>query len=177
MQFQIHKLAATMALAAAVTPAIAQVPPESSSNSPPVAETAIAPQTIAPLLQGLPQPPDAPRSPALIFSANSYGQQAINFKINRPAPEVLDFYRQALTAEGYQERTINTTSGAWGFSIVFIPPEQLALQPTRTNQTPALQIGESLTVHGSQEPKVFLVIQAVALSPEEINVNLRFEEL
>ncbi|MCG9883974.1 MAG: hypothetical protein MH825_00085 [Cyanobacteria bacterium] len=175
MPFKIHQIVATIILTA-VAPAIAQTPSDAPRTSPPVTETAIAPRDIAPLLQDLPQPPDAP-SRELTFSPNSYGQQSINFRSNQPAPEILAFYRQALTAQGYQERPINTTSGAWGFSIVFIPPEQLALEPTRPDRTPALQIGESLTVHESQEPGVFLVIQAVALSPEEINVNLRFEEL
>jgi hypothetical protein len=177
MQFK-HSIAAILVtLMATAAPTLGQVRPNAAPAPDSAADTAIAPPAIAPILQALPQPPDAPRSPDLIFSANSYGQQALNFQINQSAPALLEFYRQALTAQGYQERTINTTSGTWGFSIVFIPPEQLALQATRTTQTPALQIGESITVYDSQDPGVFLVIQAVALSLDQINVNLRFEEL
>ena len=129
------------------------------------------------LLQALPQPPGAPSNRPAIFSANSYGQQALNFQMaSDNSGDILNFYRESLAKENYTERTINTTSGAWGFSVVFIPPADFPLEPESSTSEPALQVGDSLTVHGSDSPQVMLVIQATQLSPNSVNINMRYEE-
>lgn len=175
---KVRKLAIPVTLLAAwavAAPAIAHSPAPVGDR--PAAESSPEIPDITPILRSLPQPDGAPPAPEAHFSANSYGQQGLNFRLDAAPAELLEFYRQALTERGYQERAINTSSGPWGFSVVFVPPEPLGLVPTRSARTPALQIGESLTVYDSGEPGVFLVIQAAALSPTEMNVNLRFEEL
>ena len=130
------------------------------------------------LLQALPKPAGAPTSAPVIHSPNSYGQKALNFQIAATDSEkILAFYRDRLTEEKYTERTINTVSGAWGFSVVFVPPADFALKPQSSTSEPALQVGDSLTVHSGNSPQVMLVIQATVLSPERVNINMRYEEL
>ncbi|MEM1426330.1 MAG: hypothetical protein AAGF75_07245, partial [Cyanobacteria bacterium P01_H01_bin.130] len=105
-------------------------------------------------------------------------QQALNFQMtSNNSGDILDFYRESLAKENYTERTINTTTGAWGFSVVFIPPADFPLKPESSTSEPALQVGDSLTVNGSDSPQVMLVIQATQLSPNSVNINMRYEEL
>ncbi len=113
----------------------------------------------ADILVKLPRPQGSPSNVGSMFMANAYGQQGLNFQTKgKPAPTV-KFYQDALTKMGYAERTINTTQGDWGFSIVFDTPAGLALTPKDAGKA------------------VVLVIQGTMLGPDTINLNLRFEEI
>ncbi|BFM38478.1 hypothetical protein [Synechocystis sp. LKSZ1] len=115
--------------------------------------------TASDLLLKLPRPKGAPSKLQTLFMANAYQQQGLNFQTKGlPAPTV-DFYRQALTKLGYQERTINATQGDWGFSIVFDTPTSINLAPKDSSK------------------KVVLVIQGTMIGPDTINLNLRCEEI
>jgi hypothetical protein len=111
------------------------------------------------VLLGLPRPKGAPAKLGAIASGNAYQQKAINFQIGSLPQPALDFYRQALTSLGYQERTINATTGDWGFSVVFDAPVSVILPPIDPSK------------------KAVLVIQGTALSKSSLNLNLRFEEI
>ena len=115
--------------------------------------------TASDILLKLPRPKGAPSKLSSLFMANAYQQQGLNFQTKGlPAPTV-DFYRQALTKLGYQERTINATQGDWGFSLVFDTPVSVNLAPKDSSK------------------KVVLVIQGTMIGPDTINLNLRFEEI
>ena len=60
---------------------------------------------------------------------------------------------------GYQEKTVNTTVGQWGFNLVFDIPSSLSLPPKDASK------------------KIVLVIQGTQLSPTTLNINMRFEEI
>ena len=111
------------------------------------------------LLKGLPQPKGIKGNISELFSANSYGQQALNFQASLKPEEVVSFYQDSLTAEGYSEREVNRTTGAWGFNLVFDQPDNLNLSPTDTSKS------------------VVLVLQGTMLDPNTININVRFEEI
>jgi len=105
------------------------------------------PANIEKILLGLPRPKGSPTKLGTMFNANAYQQKGLNFQTGGLPQPTVDFYRQALSKLGYQERTINATIGDWGFSIVF------------------------------DSKKAVLTIQGTKLGPNTININVRFEEI
>jgi hypothetical protein len=117
------------------------------------------PSNVETILLSLPRPQGSPTQLGTIFTANAYQQKGLNFQTKLWPQASLDFYRQELSTLGYEERTINTTMGDWGFSIVFEPPANVTLPPQDPSKT------------------TVLVIQGTMLAPDTINLNLRFEEI
>lgn len=76
--------------------------------------------------------------------------EAINFQTSMSLDEVVEFYRQAFQAQGLKERTLLTV-----------------IEPGKTF---------SLVFDGSPNGKA-LVIQGVALSSTQTNVNIRYEDV
>jgi len=107
----------------------------------------------------LPRPQGSPDQLSTMFLANAYQQQGLNFQTKGKPDATVEFYRQALEALNYEERTINTVQGDWGFSIVFDTPPGSEFAP----QDP--------------EKAVVLAIQGTMLGPDTINLNIRFEEI
>lgn len=110
-------------------------------------------------LKGLPQPSEITGNVSELFSANAYGQQSLNFQAALKPDAAVSFYQEKLTAKGYAEREINRATGAWGFNLVFDKPDSVSLAPTDSAK------------------KVVLVLQGTMLGPDNININLRFEEI
>ncbi|NJL00385.1 MAG: hypothetical protein HC838_02470 [Spirulinaceae cyanobacterium RM2_2_10] len=111
------------------------------------------------VLQSLPTPDQRPGNVGELFSANAYGQQALNFQVGMTPEPVVGFYESVLTEKGYSEREINRVVGDWGFNLVFDVPETVEFAPQ----------------DGSKD--VVLVLQGTMLGPETININIRFEEI
>ncbi len=111
------------------------------------------------LLNGMPRPKETSTKVSAIFAANAYQQKAINYQAKMGPEQALKFFQNSLTSKGYVERTINTTSGQWGFSVVFDAPATVALKPNTAGK------------------KVVLVYQGTMLAPNTININARFEEI
>jgi hypothetical protein len=74
---------------------------------------------------------------------------AINYQTSLSIPEVVDFYREAFAAEGYEEREITTVINDTTFSIVW---------------------------DGHPNGQA-LVVQGVDLGNGTTNVNVRFEDV
>ncbi|MEM8542499.1 MAG: hypothetical protein AAGF66_00715 [Cyanobacteria bacterium P01_H01_bin.119] len=124
----------------------------------PVPEATVA---VRSALRSLPSPLDqsSDQSPCEIFSANAYGQVAFNFQRLSSPESIAAFYQRQLPQQGYEAVALLQVVGDWGFSLVFeLPP------------------GDSLSPR-SDEKRVVLVLQGVMLSPDQINVNLRYEEI
>lgn len=111
------------------------------------------------ILLDLSRPKGSPTKLATMFTANAYQQKGLNFQVGAQSKAAVDFYRQSLTKQGYQEREINAVMGDWGFSMVFDLPEKVVLPPKDASK------------------KAVLVIQGTVLSPTNLNLNLRFEEI
>jgi hypothetical protein len=107
----------------------------------------------------LPKPNEIQGKVTSIFSANAYRQKALNFQVKLTPEEAVKFYQEKLLSIDYQERTVNTTVGEWGFNLVFNIPPSLSLPPKDASK------------------KVVLVIQGTQLSPTMLNINIRFEEI
>ncbi|MEM6503218.1 MAG: hypothetical protein AAF685_15455 [Cyanobacteria bacterium P01_C01_bin.89] len=128
------------------------------STQTPVQATKATAKGVVELLRALPKPAGSPRVLGAINSPNSYQQQALNFQVaSEDSDALLAFYQEKLTEAGYTERKINTVSGAWGFSVVFLPPADFDLKPASGTLT--------------------LVVQATVLSPNTVNINMRYEVL
>jgi hypothetical protein len=123
----------------------------------PVLANAPKPTAVGNTLLGLPRPTGAPAKPALMFGANAYDQQMLNFQLSGKPDSVCGFYQQQLAAKGYRERKVNTVVGQWGCNLVFDPATPIS----------AKTAGKA----------VVLVIQTTALGPNSININARFEEI
>lgn len=108
-------------------------------------------------LLALPRPTGAPAKPSLMFTANAYEQQGLNFQYKAKPDAAAQFYQTQLVSKGYTERQVNRVSGTWGFSMVFDPAQPF----------PAKTPGK----------KVVLVVQGTALSADTMNINARFEEI
>lgn len=126
---------------------------------PPEAVQAQASPQVIGILQALPRPTGAPKTLPPLFSANAYQQQSLNFQVPIKPAAAVEFYQQALQAKGYQERTVNTVKGDWGFNLVFTPPTKLTLAAKTEGKT------------------VVLVVQGTMLGPDSLNINARFEEV
>ncbi len=109
------------------------------------------------LLKGLKLPIPAP-APSL-FAANAVGQTSLNTQLAGTPDGLLAKLKEALTKQGYSERTINTVVGAWGFNLVLDPPAGTTVDGTPAGKTAAL------------------VLQSTALGPGKLNLNVRFEAL
>ncbi len=96
---------------------------------------------------------------ARLFSANALGQTSLNGQLGATPEGLLAKLQTSVSAQGYSERTLNTVSGPWGFNLVFDPPAG-----TTVDGTPA---GKSAA----------LVLQATAVGPGRLNLNVRFEAL
>lgn len=153
-----------MSLFPLLTAVLGFIPANAVEQTPVVVEAEARPFLVsqansADILVKLPRPQGSPSNVGSMFMANAYGQQGLNFQTKgKPAPTV-KFYQDSLTKMGYAEKTINTTQGDWGFSIVFDTPAGLALTPKDAGKA------------------VVLVIQGTMLGPDTINLNLRFEEI
>ncbi|MCP9885806.1 hypothetical protein KBY97_11830 [Synechococcus sp. ATX 2A4] len=109
------------------------------------------------LLKGLSLP--LPKPAASLFAANAIGQTSRNTQLPGNPEELLARLKASLAQQGYRERKINTVVGAWGFNLVMDPPP-------------------GTTVDGTSEGKAAaLVLQATAIGPNRINLNVRFEGL
>ena len=67
--------------------------------------------------------------------------------------------RASLAKQGYSERKINTVVGPWGFNLVLDPPSGTKVDGTAEGKAAAL------------------VLQATAIGPNKLNLNVRFEGL
>jgi hypothetical protein len=109
------------------------------------------------LLKGLALP--LPKPAASLFAANAIGQTSLNTQLPGNPEELFTKLKASLAQQGYSERKINTVVGAWGFNLVMDPPS-------------------GTTVDGTSEGKAAaLVLQATAIGPNRINLNVRFEGL
>lgn len=125
-----------------------------------IASPAILAQTSAEsLLNGMPRPKETSTAVSSLFAANAYQQKSINYQAKMSPEQALKFFQSSLTSQGYVERQVNTTSGQWGFSVVFDTPATVALKPNTAGK------------------KVVLVYQGTMLAPNTININARFEEI
>lgn len=111
----------------------------------------------AQLLSGLSLP--LPKPAATLFAANAIGQTSLNTQLAGTPDELLGKVKASLSAQGYSEREINTVSGAWGFNLVLDPPAGTSVDGTPEGKTAAL------------------VLQATAIGPGQLNLNVRFEGL
>jgi len=111
------------------------------------------------LLSKMPRPKETSTAVSSLFAANAYQQKSINYQAKMGPESALKFFQSSLTSKGYVERKVNTTSGQWGFSVVFDLPPNLAMKPTIPGKT------------------VVLVYQGTMLAPNTININARFEEI
>lgn len=109
------------------------------------------------LLQQLPKVVHSNLSP--LFLANAIGQTGLNGQIDSKPDKLLNQLRDTLTKLGYQERTINTVVGQWGFNLV-------------------MQVPDNVTVDGTPSGKIAaLVLQATAIAPGRLNLNVRFDAI
>ena len=92
-----------------------------------------------------------------MFTANAIGQTGLNGQLKATPQALIDQLRASLTKAGYSEQPIRTTIGAWGFSATWAPPSGTTVDGTPSGQT------------------AVLVTQATALSPDTLNLNIRFE--
>ncbi|WP_216904067.1 hypothetical protein [Synechococcus sp. CCY 9618] len=107
------------------------------------------------LLKGLKLP--LPKPAASLFAANAIGQTSLNTQLPGKPEELLAKLKTSLAQQGYTERKVNTMVGAWGFNLVMDPPA-------------------GTTVDGTGEGKsAALVLQATAIGPGKLNLNVRFE--
>jgi len=111
------------------------------------------------LLSKMPRPKETSTAVSSLFAANAYQQKSINYQAKMGPESALKFFQSSLASKGYVERKVNTTSGQWGFSVVFDLPPNLAMKPTIPGKT------------------VVLVYQGTMLAPNTININARFEEI
>ncbi|APB34720.1 hypothetical protein GlitD10_2386 [Gloeomargarita lithophora Alchichica-D10] len=111
------------------------------------------------LLNGMPRPKETSTAVSSLFAANAYQQKSINYQAKMKPETALKFFQSSLTSKGYVERPINTTSGQWGFSVVFDTPATVAMKSNTAGK------------------KVVLVYQGTMLAPNTININARFEEI
>ncbi len=111
------------------------------------------------ILRSLPTPGTVTGTISDLFNAGVYGQQARNFQATLQPEPAVAFYQEELAKLGYEEREINRVVGAWGFNLVFDTPDSLGLVPQEAAK------------------QVVLVIQGTMLSPDTINLNVRFEEI
>jgi hypothetical protein len=109
------------------------------------------------LLAGLKLP--LPKPAARMAAANAIGQTSLNTQLAGTPDALLAKVRASLTAQGYRERQVNTVSGSWGFNLVMDPPADTTVDGTPSGKTAAL------------------VLQATALGPGQLNLNVRFEGL
>ena len=109
------------------------------------------------LLAGLKLP--LPKPAARMAAANAIGQTSLNTQLAGTPDDLLAKVRASLTAQGYRERQVNTVSGSWGFNLVMDPPVETKVDGTPSGKTAAL------------------VLQATALGPGQLNLNVRFEGL
>jgi hypothetical protein len=127
------------------------------SSGQPLMAQAPKPTQAGNALLGLPRPAGAPAKPSLMFSANAYDQQGLNFQYKAKPDAAATFYQTQLAGKGYTERQVNTVKGPWGFNLVFDTAIPLA----------AKNAGK----------KVVLVVQGTAISADTMNINARFEEI
>ena len=109
------------------------------------------------LLAGLKLP--LPKPAARMAAANAIGQTSLNTQLAGTPDALLAKVRASLTAQGYRERQVNTVSGSWGFNLVMDPSADTKVDGTPSGKTAAL------------------VLQATALGPGQLNLNVRFEGL
>jgi hypothetical protein len=109
------------------------------------------------LLKGLKLP--LPRPAASLFAANAIGQTSLNTQLPGKPEELLAKVKASLGQQGYVERKVNTVVGAWGFNLVMDPPAGTKVDGTTEGKTAAL------------------VLQATAIGPGQLNLNVRFEGL
>lgn len=129
-----------------------------ANAAPPVLIAQATPDVETALLE-LTQPETAPTDLGTMFGANAYTQVMLNFQMGGTPEATAGFYQESLPEAGYTEREINTAVEQWGFNLVFDLPETVTLEATDPAKT------------------VVLVLQGTQLSPEMINVNIRFEEI
>ncbi|WP_255111915.1 hypothetical protein [Synechococcus sp. Edmonson 11F2] len=111
----------------------------------------------ASLLKGLKLP--VPSGLPSLFAANAVGQISLNGQLGGTPEDLLAKLRTSLSSQGYRERTINTVSGPWGLNLVFDPPAGTSVDGTPDGKT------------------AVLVLQATALGPGKLNLNVRYEGL
>jgi hypothetical protein len=111
----------------------------------------------ATLLKGLKLP--VPGALPSLFAANAVGQISLNGQLGGTPDDLLAKLRATLTSQGYSERTLNTVSGPWGLNLVFDPPAGTSVDGTPAGKT------------------AVLVLQATALAPGKLNLNVRYEAL
>jgi hypothetical protein len=109
------------------------------------------------LLKGLALP--LPRPAASLFAANAIGQTSLNTQLPGKPDELLAKVKASLAKQGYSERKINTVVGPWGFNLVLDPPAGTKVDGTADGKAAAL------------------VLQATAIGPNQLNLNVRFEGL
>ncbi len=109
------------------------------------------------LLKGLKLP--LPKPAASLFAANAIGQTSLNTQLPGQPEALLAKVKASLTQQGYVERKVNTTVGAWGFNLVMDPPAGTKVDGTSEGKAAAL------------------VLQAAAIGPGQLNLNVRFEGL
>jgi len=109
------------------------------------------------LLKGLKLP--LPRPAASLFAANAIGQTSLNTQLPGKPEELLAKVKASLAKQGYSERKVNTVVGPWGFNLVLDPPSGTKVDGTTEGKTAAL------------------VLQATAIGPNQLNLNVRFEGL
>ncbi|MCP9800748.1 hypothetical protein [Synechococcus sp. RedBA-s] len=111
----------------------------------------------ASLLKGLKLP--VPSGLPSLFAANALGQISLNGQLGGTPEGLLAKLRASLSSQGYRERTVNTVSGPWGLNLVFDPPTGTSVDGTPAGKTSVL------------------VLQATALGPGTLNLNVRYEAL
>ena len=96
---------------------------------------------------------------ASLFMANAIGQTGLNGQMKGTPQGQFAQLKAALTKAGYAEQPIRTSIGAWGFSATWAPPSGRTVDGTPQGQA------------------AVLVTQATALSPDSLNLNIRFEAI
>ena len=109
------------------------------------------------LLKELQLPLPAPA--ASLFAANAIGQTSLNTQLQGKPEALLASLKTSLGKQGYTERKVNTVVGAWGFNLVMDLPGGTTVDDTGEGKTAAL------------------VLQATAIGPGRLNLNVRFEGL
>lgn len=89
-----------------------------------------------------------PQGEISMFMETNKGE-SLNFQVQMPMTEALEFYKQELIKKGLTERTLNTAVTDSTFSIVY---------------------------DGSENSKA-VVVQGVKLEENKTNINIRFEEV
>jgi len=109
------------------------------------------------LLKGLKLP--LPKPAASLFAANAIGQTSLNTQLPGQPEALLAKLKTSLGQQGYSERKVNTVVGPWGFNLVMDPPAGTSVDGTSAGKSAAL------------------VLQATAIGPGQLNLNVRFEGL